>query len=112
MTIPQGAADPARDQILDHIARHQEYRQAGMGHGERLEQLDAVQLRHRDVRQDEIHRQSCADGGEGLRTIRGLTGAVPALSQHRADQPADTGLVVHHEDLHPSFERLHAGRHT
>jgi hypothetical protein len=52
-----------------------------MGHGERLEQLDAVQLRHRDVRQDEIHRKSWAEGGEGLRTIRGLAGAVPALSQ-------------------------------
>jgi hypothetical protein len=83
-----------------------------MGHGERLKQLDAVQLRHRDVRQDEIHRQSCAEGGEGLRTIRGLAGAVPALSQHPADQQPDTGLVVHHEDLHPSFGRLHAGRHT
>ena len=43
-----------------------------MGHGERLEQLDAVQLRHRDVRQDETHRQSCAEAGEGLRSVRGL----------------------------------------
>ena len=65
-----------------------------MGHGERLEQLDAVQLRHHDVRQDEIHRQSCAEGGEGLRAIRGLAGAVPALSQHPADQHPDAGLVV------------------
>jgi hypothetical protein len=86
-------------QIQATVRRHDQDQRPAAGFPVRLQELEAVELRHADVAENEI-RLLLLGRGQPLLAVLGLDHVVPGVGQDEGEGLTESGVVVDDEDLH------------